>query len=1004
MTATFRWFALLATLLMLSACGGSGSSGDNGGDPGNGNEDVTTGGIGVEVDLAVYFDSALPAAGDLRGVLDCGDGATVALSVGTGSAAGACTGLPPGARTVSVQFFYEYDGAEVLVFSGGRSFTVVVGETGTLQFVEGDLTFPDDNNDGISNFDQALLDVTGDTEAANALLSGLTLACDPSVGSPTDCNNLRLDVPGAPEGFQPDAAAQGQTDYTSEQAAPVNAIVVTATAANTGATVEINGTPVASGEASGPIPLAPGAVTVITIVVTAIDGRTQLTYTLSVARDRIDNADLSALSLSVGELDPVFDPGTTAYVSVVGNDVESVQVTATTDEPVATLEIGSEPAVSGEPGDGIPLDVGNNEIEIVVTAIDGTTKEYRITVIRQGDPLLSALTLTGLSDDVNQDPVTLTLEPVFSPTVLEYTAQAEFHIVEVVVTAEVSDPAASIEINGDPIPLPGIGEHLIEIVVSHPDSGVEEPLTRTYRVTVVRQEPPLFGPEAFFKPDAPGVRQAFGGAIALSADGSTLAVGAPSIPLTEDESDAGVPGVGGSAQVFIRDPGTGAWTPQGGMIVPFNSAPDDGFGHSLALSHDGDRLVVGAPRSAGAGSGVYGPDNLPVGSGPDESGAVFVYQRNGGAWDKIAYIRSEHPGEGYRFGHGVALSADGATLALGEPEESSTLFGPHPVPVDPESGTTDSAGAVHVYDWLPGGEPPAPVYFIKAPQRVTDITSHRGTGFGAAVALSADGNRLVIGMPGERSNAVEINNTGTGNLNGSGAVYLFTREAATWNAQPDYFKAQIPQNGVEFGTSVAYAATETFETLVIGAPGHSNNRQGIWRIIQDGQGSTPSPENDSGAAYAFDNAGEEWVQRVFIKAENSKAGFRFGASVALSADGDDLVVGAPGENGRATRVDGDLLDVGGEGTRSGAAFVYTREDTFWSFGAYLKVPNSREQIRFGSAVSMSADGESIAGGAPGEPGDADGGVYDLTELLPEQQDNTPNRGAAYTFRAVNPEP
>ncbi|HEB59765.1 MAG TPA: hypothetical protein ENJ01_11115 [Gammaproteobacteria bacterium] len=53
----------------------------------------------------------------------------------------------------------------------------------------------------------------------------------------------------------------------------------------------------------------------------------------------------------------------------------------------------------------------------------------------------------------------------------------------------------------------------------------------------------------------------------------------------------------------------------------------------------------------------------------------------------------------------------------------------------------------------------------------------------------------------------------------------------------------------------------------------------------------------AGAAYLFTWDGGSWMQEAFIKASGTAAGDRFGSTVALSADGNVLAVGAANEDG-----------------------------------------------------------------------------------------------------------
>jgi len=173
----------------------------------------------------------------------------------------------------------------------------------------------------------------------------------------------------------------GTTSYTASVGNDVTSITVTPTVADSKATVTVNGTNVTSGTASSAISLNTGTNT-ITVVVTAEDGSTK-TYTVVVTRAKSNNADLSGLLLSSGTLSPVFSSGTTSYTASVGNDVTSITVTPTVADSKATVTVNGTGVASGIPSGVISLNTGDTTITIVVTAEDGATKTYTVTVTRK---------------------------------------------------------------------------------------------------------------------------------------------------------------------------------------------------------------------------------------------------------------------------------------------------------------------------------------------------------------------------------------------------------------------------------------------------------------------------------------------------------------------------------------------------------------------------------------------------------------------------------------------
>ncbi|MEM1119122.1 MAG: cadherin-like beta sandwich domain-containing protein, partial [Bacteroidota bacterium] len=94
------------------------------------------------------------------------------------------------------------------------------------------------------------------------------------------------------------------------------------------------------------------------------------------------NADLNALTLSAGTLNPTFASGTTAYTATVNNVPTSVTVTPTVADANATVTVNGTAVTSGTASSAINLNVGSNTLTIEVTAEDGTKKTYMLTVTR----------------------------------------------------------------------------------------------------------------------------------------------------------------------------------------------------------------------------------------------------------------------------------------------------------------------------------------------------------------------------------------------------------------------------------------------------------------------------------------------------------------------------------------------------------------------------------------------------------------------------------------------
>ncbi len=208
--------------------------------------------------------------------------------------------------------------------------------------------------------------------------------------------------------------ASGTTAYTANVPNATASITVTPTRAEANATIQVrvnNGTyaTVASGTASSALTLNVGANTV-DVMVTAQDGVSQKTYTTTVTRAGSDNANLSALTLTVGTLSPTFASGTVAYTTTVPNATTSIAVTPTREQANATIQVQVNndtytTTASGSQSRTLALNTGTNTINIRVTAQDGTTqKTYSITVTRApAPPIFTSFSLiaTKPSDQVS---------------------------------------------------------------------------------------------------------------------------------------------------------------------------------------------------------------------------------------------------------------------------------------------------------------------------------------------------------------------------------------------------------------------------------------------------------------------------------------------------------------------------------------------------------------------------------------------------------------------------
>ncbi|WP_212745136.1 FG-GAP repeat protein [Hydrogenophaga sp. 2FB] len=448
----------------------------------------------------------------------------------------------------------------------------------------------------------------------------------------------------------------------------------------------------------------------------------------------------------------------------------------------------------------------------------------------------------------------------------------------------------------------------------------------------------------------------FGHSVALSADGTTLAIGAR----TEDSKSTGINGdandrsldAAGAVYVFLRSGNT--WVQQA-YVKASNTDLYDEFGFSVALSADGNTLAVGAigeKSSANTINGDQGDNSFGA------AGAVYVFHRSAGTWTQQAYVKASNADRDDQFGRSVALSGDGNTLAVGAINE------------DGAANVEDDTGAVYVFARDSLASAWSQKAYVKA--------SNAGLSdqFGYSVALSNDGKTMAVGAIHEGGNGTD---PGDDSLFQAGAAYVFTRDVTDTWTEKAYLKASNVGAQDQFGYSLALSGDG--KTLAVGA------------AYEDSKPTHPGDDSlaDAGAVYVFGRDGaDHWTQNTLLKASNAGMDDQFGYSLALSNDGDLLVVGARWEGSNATGIGGNPLD--DSFPEAGAVYGFIRSSgASWGPSAYIKASNTDQGDGFGSSVALSADGRTLAAGAPLERSRATG-------VNGDQTDNTrSNAGAVYVL-------
>ena len=421
---------------------------------------------------------------------------------------------------------------------------------------------------------------------------------------------------------------------------------------------------------------------------------------------------------------------------------------------------------------------------------------------------------------------------------------------------------------------------------------------------------------------------AYTNAIALSADGLTLAVGSP----REGSSD-GLAGAG-AVYIFSRSmPGVGMPAPAWGLrarLEGSSPAAKMAFGASLALSANGRTLAVGAPEERSNARGINGDAANRDAYG---AGAAYIFMDTGSTWSQQAYIKSRNtpakvetcsrldisgtavfPCTPQHFGFSVALSADGNLLAVGAPEEGANFTPGSAAVLSGLSFTGETifgggVGAVHTFARNNGGWAEQ----AQLPGSSADPTMAR---FGAVVALSSDGTVLAANTDKD--------------------ISVLTHLGGVWSAPTQVWR--VPAAGALTGSHNPFAMSRDGSTLA----------------VLDRSGGTDVQLR------TFTRTGDAWTQQPALPVKAADGFFTNSVMLSLSADGRMLAVGNLDDASNASGINGNPNNQALYS--AGAVNVYRRDGTTWAHRAYLKAPQPRALARFGASVALSGDASTLAVG------------------------------------------
>jgi hypothetical protein len=697
-----------------------------------------------------------------------------------------------------------------------------------------------------------------------------------------------------------------------------------------------------------------------------------------------DNAKLSNIIISDGELSPAFTSDIMEYSVNLSHTSSSLTITPTAINDNSTMQINGSPINSGNSSSPITLSLGENEIIITTISEDLTeTLEYKITVNSYDCDFSSFKFLAVnngayLSEDVigviDVDSSTIFLGPIFN---------------------DVSNLIATFTVNNDATVKIGVINPVSDITAYNFSSPVVytvkysmqpsgKVISKDFTVKAVNGKR-----ISYLKAPNNSDGDNFGFSVAISSD--IIAVGAPfessattSIINGSNLTSADNNGNGNGAVYVFRRNGSG-WQHEAYLKAPNNPQGTEFgyfspiFGYSISVSDD--TIVVGTPNERSSTTNIINGSDL---SSTNNSGfcfgAVYVFKCIGKNWSHEAYLKAPNGSYGDEFGNKVAISGD--TIVVGaHNEESSTTSIINGSDLSATNNITWANGAAYVF--RRNGKIWKHEAYLKAPNSHTQIF------FGSSVSISED--TIVIGAPYENSTTTSIitgSDLSSSNNNGisNGAAYVFKRTGSIWSHEA-YLKAPNNSNYFSFGYSVSISD----DTIVIGAPLENSTSTSI--ISGSDLSSTNNEGSNNGAVYIFKRNGSIWSHEAYLKAPNNSNLDNFGYSVSNSDN--IVVVGSPYEGSSTTNIiiGTDLSFTDNNYYESGAVYIFKWKGLTWNHIAYLKAPNNSYGDYFGSSVSVNKG--IITVGASGEDSTTSS-IINGSDIS-NTNDNGFSNGAVYVF-------
>ncbi|PKL17692.1 MAG: hypothetical protein CVV49_09885 [Spirochaetae bacterium HGW-Spirochaetae-5] len=312
------------------------------------------------------------------------------------------------------------------------------------------------------------------------------------------------------------------------------------------------------------------------------------------------------------------------------------------------------------------------------------------------------------------------------------------------------------------------------------------------------------------------------------------------------------------------------------------------------------------------------------------SSKVYVYRRNLDTWDE-SIINSPDPGSN-QFGQSIACTSDGEYLVIG------------------------ALSIARIYIYKLSGGVYSPIQTIDSPPPIIS------NNYSVTVSLSDDGNKVLVGA---------WNSDG-----GKGKAYLYERTGINWMSYSIFeFQDMAGLGSDHYGLGVKISGDGN--TIAISAA-HKNSQAGSLFIYKlngsswigseysglsgdmlgrhigmshDGQRIIAGTRcwvngnGNQGTAYLYEWNGSTYAQTLKFTASDGAPDDKFGFSVAMSSDGNSVVIGKP---------------LAQFATVKGNAYVFRYRNSGWIEEAIVTGSDSDSREFYGNITAISGDGSVIA--------------------------------------------